>query len=155
MKAAKGDDAFDVPGPVRLRANPILCLRPWTSSAVVRSVQIQLVSALLIGAAWYGASGTASFAAEMDWLKLGVGGLVLSGVANGLWLMSGRQAVGVAALQAFGNVVSKQSERDPYVAETFAVLGGTRYHRTGCQMLVGRSSRPARAELRPCELCRP
>src|SRR3954462_10144300 len=74
---------------------------PWRSQAIVTLVTRVAAGVGLIGVAVYQASGQATVAAQVRWANWGVVGLVAVGVANGLWLLTVRRAVGARARSLF------------------------------------------------------
>jgi hypothetical protein len=146
---------------------------PWTSDNVVRLLVLDLGALTLIIASWYLISGSTSLREQMAWLKLALIGLALSGVANGLWLMSGRRAIGLARVQVLGRLQSAvgaervdqeqmiDSQAVPRDDTVFVGARMSRFHRRGCPLAHGRELTGAsRAELvdrgyQPCELCEP
>ena len=125
-----------------------------------------LLGVFLIGAAWWGVSGTAALDAQVGWANVGVLGVVAAGAGNVNWLLSGRRAVGERRRRLLADVVET-----PVVANAPGVEGDgsalvaaeemTRFHRAGCALAVGKATSAAtRAEhdregRRPCGVCRP
>src|SRR5947209_6575844 len=70
---------------------------PWRSQAIVTLVTRIAAGVGLIAVAVHQASGKATVAAQIRWANWGVVGLVVVGVANGLWLLAVRRAIGTRA----------------------------------------------------------
>ena len=145
---------------------------PWTSDSVVRLLVLNVSALGLLIASWYFISGTTSLEEQVAWLKMGMLGLALSGAANGLWLMSGRRAIGLARVQVLGRPQERHAaEPDrhdttelPAVTGLDTVYTGprmTRFHKCSCPLADGRElAATPRAEaaargFQPCELCEP
>src|SRR5437016_2674739 len=69
---------------------------PWTVDHLVSVVLANAFGLLMVFAGWYEASGVSKVGAAIGWLDLSIGGLLVAGVANGIWLLRGRQAVMLA-----------------------------------------------------------
>jgi hypothetical protein len=141
------------------------------------------VGGVVIVVAWYICSGDASFNRQIGPLDAAVGGAVLAGLGNVMWLMRGRRAIGerrrallpdpveaaiapVRVGPSAGEVATGAwaddggpAARDP---ELFvAGQGLVRFHRAECALAVGRSWEPASRQQHedvgrlPCGVCRP
>ena len=121
---------------------------------------------VVILVAWWGASGTTRVPALVTWVNVGVAGLVVSGLANLVWLLEGRRAVGERRYAVLGDPdVSALTQRPAAgsAADEPLVAAGpmTRYHRTGCPAVSGKQvSAAARDDHEsvgrsPCGICRP
>jgi hypothetical protein len=116
---------------------------------------------------WWGASGTAVVTREYAWTVLGIGGAVFVGCGNGLWILSGRRAVGerrrhvLAALDASLPVPATDTEVPHVSNDPVAATGMSRYHRPDCQLVAGKAVAHEPPEVherhgrRPCGICAP
>lgn len=137
---------------------------PWTL-ADARWLFVGLLAAVaLLGAAWWGASGTGRVVDQVRWLVVGVAADVLVGVACAWWLLSARQALTRRTQEA----VAWAERLLPPVAgggleqHPVWVPGTVRYHRTNCLLVAGRAEvlvasrdQHERGGRRACEVCRP
>jgi hypothetical protein len=127
----------------------------------------------LIVVSWWGTSGTALFKEQVMWLNVGGAGLIVLGIGNCSWLLSGRRALGARRrnlLDGFADVreptpmaTGASDGADPLDRVDAPVWGtGMRhYHRPDCQLVFGKrveeASRNAhaRAGRVPCGMCQP
>jgi hypothetical protein len=139
-------------------------MAPWTPEQLVRVVTVNLVGSALIFAAWYEASGTTTVSGELAWFNLGILALVLAGGANGLWLVRGRQSIGLARTMMFGEPVNEKHATYPHTTSSsifVASPGAAHYHQQDCALSMGRTvvtaSRDEHLEagLVACEVCEP
>jgi hypothetical protein len=142
---------------------------PWSSDHVVRVLVSDGSALVLILVGWWQAAGTGSVRSGVAWLNLCLAGLVVAGVANGLWLLRGRQAVTLARVSVLGHPrpVRVGSRESVYPAEDnghavlVAMPGLRRFHRPGCLLVAGKRVRVAsrvahqRARRLACEVCEP
>jgi hypothetical protein len=145
---------------------------PWSSDAFTRLLVSNAVGLMMIIAGWYEASGAGAIRAQMGWLNLALAGLVIAGVANGLWLLRGRQAMSLAGAvilsppQGYSTVrpsTALPTSKSHRNGRGYLVAGNgmTRYHRSECVMVAGKEvwqtgrAQHERAGLRPCEVCEP
>jgi hypothetical protein len=159
--AARSDDRLTIP--------PDRSFLPWTSDNVVRLVVLNVAALGLLITSWYLISGTTSLEEQVGWLKIGMLGLALSGVANGLWLMSGRRAVGLARVQVLGALQKAAAARETdrparnEAAHDLVYVGPrlTRFHTRDCPLADGRDlvvvsrDEAAARGFQACELCEP
>lgn len=68
---------------------------PWAPNDLVRLVVLSLLAITGIGIAWYQASGTGTFSQQLSWLNLSIVSLIVAGLANLFWIVSGRRNVGL------------------------------------------------------------
>jgi hypothetical protein len=140
----------------------------WDGRDLVNLVIADSLSILLIVVSWYQTSATPRVRDELAWLNLGIAGLVLGGVANALWFLRGRQAVGIARALMLPDVERWEAGRPGEVtaaplarAALVAGPGMSRYHLTSCPFTVDRSvtsatrDRHEAAGRLPCEICEP
>jgi hypothetical protein len=117
--------------------------------------------------AWYGASTTLTAGDGWVWFNVGLGGLALAGIADAVWFLRGRRAVGIArALILPGVLGPEESQPDarPEWSDGRRLVAGagmSRFHRTDCAFVGGRALEAASrsdhllAGLQPCEVCEP
>ena len=144
---------------------------PWTAEDLVRWLAAAAFSAVIVVVAWYLAAGQASDMHQVGPLDLAIGGVVLGGIANLMWLLRGWQAVGerrkaliarlpidVPASAAAGAV---EAETAPLGVGLLVGEGVRYFHRPSCPLTVGRNWPPApldehlRAGREPCGMCKP
>jgi hypothetical protein len=130
------------------------------------------LGSVTVFAAWWGSSGEPRFDDQLRWVGLSSVGVMFAGAAAGLWLLSGRRAVGIRFFHTVPVLevgeanaaelwtVNGASDRAP--SERLVATDSMRYfHRTACALAQGKTVRSAdRAEheqrgLRPCGVCRP
>jgi hypothetical protein len=149
----------------------------WGSDDAVRVVVVDVLAAIVLGIAFVMCDRQDAVADQIVWINLGAAGLVASGVAHGRWLLAARNAVGRRRVRLLvedepvadgagsdgagsdGSVVA-----DPEVpagAVFVATATGTVFHRPGCSMVDGRTTKAGssavhlRAGRRPCPICEP
>lgn len=138
---------------------------PWTNEALLRLLGGNAVGIVLVLLSWYESSGATSTSSAVTWFKVGIGGVVVAGVSNGLWLLRGRQTVGlarVALLDRYARRPDVRAAHAPSPATTALVVLPTshRYHRAGCPMVRGKAVAVMPFEVEqsdrvPCQVCRP
>jgi len=151
----------------------------WRAEDLIRWGITVGLGGIVIAVAWYVCAGDASFDQQVGPADAAVGGLLLAGIGNAVWLLQGRRALGerrrtllpdVAAPEpTVTRVTDAGAVPMPAPGETTAQAGlfvaGAgleRYHRPGCALASGRSdwTGMTRAEhevagRRPCGVCRP
>ena len=150
----------------------------WSAEDFVRWILAIGAGGVVLAVSWYVCSGDASFNKQIGPLDAAVGGLVLSGLGNAMWLMRGRRVLGerrrallpdpvlaaagpVGALRKVSGVpdVGGAATGDPGVF--VAGEGMVRFHRPDCALAAGRgwaaASRGDHENLGrlPCGVCRP
>lgn len=123
-------------------------VRPWEADDLARILVFQVVAAAVVAVSWWIVSGTGDLQKQMLWLRIGVAGVLLSGIANGVWLMRGRRLVGLArrvVLEAFEPVVSRPvasaTTTSPTAAREFVAVPGTsRFHVGTCTLVRGKET---------------
>jgi hypothetical protein len=146
---------------------------PWSRRRVAGVVAANAAGLALVFVGWWQSAGTTRVATELDWFNLCVGGLVVSGVANGLWLVMLRRSVTITGLAVLGAPKSPMPvdpdcsaalERGPRslpAEQLFAVPGLSRFHRPACPLIAGKPatissvSTHERSGRRRCEVCEP
>lgn len=76
---------------------PAAASRPetvWRADDLTRWVLLNALAAALVIVGWYTAGGEGSFNDQFTGADLAVGGAIVSGVANAVWIMRGRRTVG-------------------------------------------------------------
>ena len=147
---------------------------PWRLGDLLALYGAFGLGALALLVAWWGASGTAVLSRDYAWLDLGIAGSVIIASGNGVWLLTGRRAVGERRLRALAAVqplaVSSNGHVDPTNESRAATAADARpvasdlmarYHRPECQLVLGKEVTSATATAherqgrRPCGICRP
>lgn len=143
---------------------------PWSGRHLIGLAVAYTVALLLVGVGTYGAGGTGDQDEGVRWLAVSVAGLVIGGVANGLWLSWGRYRVAVTRHVLVGAhrpaprwTSGRTSVVGPVSAAELPVTHpeSTRYHREHCELVRGRQlSRAAREQheaqgRHACEVCEP
>jgi hypothetical protein len=168
--------SLEAPGATRdLQARGFYILKnngflPWSSDQLAGLIVADAIAVGLIAGGWYGTSGEGLPQHQLAWVAMALGGLVLGGAANALWLLKGRHLVGMSRVNLLpsGLVDSLQDRRAGGAGahgHLDAVLvsgtGMQHYHRAWCPLAAGKSGAEAtRAEqegrgLRPCGVCEP
>jgi hypothetical protein len=132
--------------------------RPWTPGALRLTLAANVVAAVLLFLAWYGAAGEARPADATPWANLSAIGLVVAAVGNARLILVARARIGVrqAALRRSRLGARKQSYTD---RRRVTLPGGRLYHRPDCRLVAGKPAealpRLSPAALEPCGWCRP
>lgn len=145
--------------------NPIggsASIAPWSPEGLARLLLTNGAALVLLALGWYQASGQVTIRGQLTWLNVSLAGVGLGGVANGAWLLRGRQAVGMArsALLQDRGIPGPAPKRGPDGTPVTGP-GMTRFHRAGCPFAAGKVVEPApraaheRQGLVPCEVCDP
>jgi len=139
--------------------------RPWAPDHVVRFAVGNAVGLLLIAAGWWQISDLGVVRDQLAWFVVGLVGLGVAGVTNGVWLLRGQRAVtGARAEMAAALRAGREAAAAPAATNGhgFVTVAATaRYHRAGCALVEGRAveqggrSAHEAAGRRPCEACRP
>jgi hypothetical protein len=143
---------------------------PFHSDNLVAVLGANGLGAALVFAGWWVASGLESAQAQVGWLNLSVVGLLVAGVANGLWLTRGRRTVCVARAAVLpyppragsaSRTAPRSNGKAPVSGELVTAPNTSRYHRSGCLLVAGKPVRMATrddhesAGRAACEVCRP
>lgn len=143
----------------------------WRAIAVVTMYLAGFLTALALGAAWWGASGTASVRDQIAWLNLGVGALVV-GVSVGLVaVVQVRRRVAAELLVLVDGLERLEPDRSPTHRPSSADRASDpvcvarddmrHYHRDTCPLVRGKPVAPQRqrdheaAGRRACGVCQP
>jgi hypothetical protein len=135
---------------------------PWAVGDAIGLYLGTLAGLVMIFVAWYNASGSGHLATLVAWTNLGVGGIIVSGTANALWLLSGRRAVGERRRW----LVEEPAPMPDEIPQTkglrlLAGPGMTRFHLENCPLVVGKAATAASRQQhvadgrRPCGVCEP
>lgn len=151
----------------RVVQRDVRALRPWTAPLLSRLITFNVIGFMLVAMSWYQVSGEVAVRDQLAWFNVGVVGLIVSGIGNGSWLLSGRSHIGRARMMVLPpRAKSASSGWDARLAEDLenrpvAGLAMTRYHRPSCPMVAGKQTTATtrraheRAGRTPCELCEP
>jgi hypothetical protein len=145
--------------------------RPWSREQLLLLSVGQVVGLCLVAIGTYGAGGASRPTEGMRWLTVSVLGLFCAGIANGLWLMSGRVRITQVRVMLRGAGPRSPRRRRPArigvvraTAEVSLVTHprSSSYHRDTCVLVTGRVSTTSAsrgchesAGLRACEVCEP
>ena len=138
---------------------------PWRLGDALSLLTLNTVGLVLVLAGWYAAAGRLLFHDQVAGANVAVAGIIVAGAGNGLWLLTGRRALGLRRRTVAGDIERHYRSRPRPVTEqatTFvASRGMTRYHRPQCvfaaaRPVVARHRQTHEAQGRtPCEVCRP
>lgn len=145
---------------------------PWRAGDLLSLAATVAIggAALLVG--WWGVSGEPRVTQQTPWLNVSIGGLVIAGVGNAVWLVTGRRAVGERRRRLLPDVAdvlssdttdplwtSADGVADKRTSPLVAIPGMTRYHLASCELVAGKQTRGLkqgrRPALAPCGVCRP
>ncbi|HEX3899685.1 MAG TPA: hypothetical protein VHW74_10980 [Mycobacteriales bacterium] len=150
-----------------MRRRESRAMPPWSSVELTRLLMTNLVGLLLVIVSWYQVSGQVTVRDQLAWFNLGIAGVLVAVVSDGMWLLRGRRHVGMARVMVLPDVArevgSRWSDRLAEDLENRPVASAsmTRYHRPSCPLVDGKptvaTTRRAheRAGKVPCELCEP
>jgi hypothetical protein len=118
----------------------------------------------------YAAGGEAKPSDQMPWLGVSIVGLMFAGFTNGLWFADARRRLSRERIKTIG----PGKPRPRYARVAAALVGpaapsenpvthdrSTLYHRPDCELVLGRTTRPAPRAVHeangrgPCEVCEP
>jgi hypothetical protein len=141
-----------------MTASPVAASRPWTPGALRLTLAANVVAAVVLFIAWYGAAGEAQLHDATTWANLSAIGLLVAAFGNVRLLLVARARIGSrqAALRR-----SRLAARSGDTGDHRRVVlpGGRLYHRASCRLVAGKPAealprlRPAGVE--PCGWCRP
>ena len=143
------------------RGEPTL---PWTQSDARTSSLMLLVGAVLLGWAWFEASGTARLSSQTGWLAMSIFGTLIVAFAGSSWIWAGRRSVrerraDVADALAATLLPPTTADASAPASGLVTIAGSRRYHRADCQLVVGkrvqRLAPGATGERTRCEMCQP
>jgi hypothetical protein len=138
---------------------------PWHAGDVSSLLTLNAVGLALLVAGWSMAAGRLLFHDQVSGSNVAIAGIIVAGVGNGVWLLTGRRAVGLRRRTMADAIEQRYRSRPQPIAEettTFvAAKGMTRYHRLDCVFVVDRKVTARRRETHesqgrtPCGVCRP
>ncbi len=145
---------------------------PWTPQAVLAWAGLMLAATMVLIVCWYSASGAYTFDDQKTALNLAIVAVVVANLAGAALLVAGRRKVGSLRTKLLSDVPTRgpawhiersAADRDLPAAITVLIGGSglTHYHRTGCQMSLGRDWPDATRAIheqdgrKPCGVCRP
>ncbi len=148
---------------------------PWTVEQFLRLLAVDALAFVALLIAWFGTSGTALPARGAGYVVVGIGGLIVLGLTNAMWLLAGRRAIGerrAEVLTGIEALLPNQLLVAPSTPEIkleapvagvhdlfVAVPGATRFHLPNCQLALGKQVECATAEEHtasgrlPCGVC--
>jgi hypothetical protein len=149
----------------------------WTVTELLVLLAGLAAGAIILLAAWIGASGTSRYSSLVGWAAFGVAGPAVAGMAAASWILSGLRTIQrdraemgarvaeLAATRAIGGtppVRTRHAVPSILSPEEFvASKGMTRYHRPDCLMVKGKAVAAASvlthrsAGRVPCGMCLP
>ena len=138
---------------------------PWRLGDALSLLSLNTVGLVLVLAGWYAAAGRLLFHDQVAGANVAVAGIIVAGVGNGLWLLTGRRALGLRRRTVAGDIERQYRSRPRPVTEQTTMFvaskGMTRYHRPTCvfaaaRPIVARHRQTHEAQGRtPCAVCRP
>lgn len=121
----------------------------------------------LIAAAWWGASGDADEGRQFGWLGLAFAADAAIGLIAAAWLGVGYRRVALRRRSLLSGLAAEPAatvapaDEGAGTAVFVRGAGMSRYHRSGCHLVVGKNVEEAAAAdheaagCRPCPVCRP
>jgi hypothetical protein len=142
---------------------------PLGGGEIAQAGILNIVAIALALVAWYGCSGVARPKQQLPWVCLGIGAIVLTGVANGVILLTARRTVTqrqgtiFRALEtAFTSPAFAASCTSVSDVNVVSIAGLQNFHRAGCALLDGRRDLTVAprdvqraAGRQPCGWCEP
>lgn len=137
---------------------------PWRYGDLLALLGVGIAGLALVGLAFYSSNRTDDLASQVRWVNVGVVGVLLLGVGNLLWLITGRRVVGelrrvvvarVAALASAGTSDTPAVRDESFVSSRSM----TKYHLRSCPLVRGKAVRASslathdRRGRRPCGVC--
>jgi hypothetical protein len=138
-------------------------LAPWNRAQAIVLVVVVVLAAFMLGLSWWGAAEEVRLARQFRWVAGGVLSIIVLGVVSATWILEGRRAVSRRRRRWMAEQRRRLGAVAPVSAVPALVAGDrmTRYHRTGCDLVAGKSLIAAsrldheREGRRPCGVCRP
>jgi len=125
--------------------------QPWTVNALLFVVMLNVIAEVVILAGWYGASTRGTVSSQVPWAETAIVGAIVAGVADCMWLLRGRRAIGerrraVLTLETWQARSSSQVVVAAASASADLVRadGMTRVHRSGCPLVAGKKTNVVR-----------
>lgn len=147
---------------------------PWTANDVINVTMRTGFGLVLLLVGWVGASGEADLSRQLKWINCAAAGLIVAGVASGLWQLAGLRRVRQRQAQLLGTDRFSARRRAPDIAMAPAVAapsspssveaawctapGMTKYHTLDCPVVQGKAAELVDRDgggLDPCGICRP
>ena len=141
---------------------------PWAPQILLGWAALTVLGAIALIVCWYSVSGKYTFDDQKTALNLSILAIVPANLAGAALLITGRRAVGIRRLRLLSDMpterVRRTADREQTSATSTVLIGGaglTHYHRTGCQMALGRDwpeatrSTHEQEGRRPCGVCLP
>ncbi len=138
---------------------------PWRLGDAMSLVTLNAVGIALLVTGWFMAGGRLLFHDQVSGANVAIAGIIVAGVGNAVWLLTGRRAVGlrrnvvgVAIEQRYRN---RQRPTAAATPKLVAAKGMTRYHRPDCVFVAERRVTAHKRETHesrgrtPCGVCRP
>jgi hypothetical protein len=132
---------------------------PWTINALLFLVILNLVAVVVIVIGWYGASTRGTVSSQTPWADAAIVGAILAGIADCMWLLQGRRAIGEQrrTLLTLESWQARTANVLPPAASDQLVraAGMSRVHRPHCPLVAGKKTsvvrRPGSAQR--CGIC--
>ena len=138
---------------------------PWRLGDAMSLVTLNAVGIGLVLIGWYVAAGRLLFHDQVSGANVAIAGIIVAGVGNGVWLLTGRRAVGLRRRTVAEAIERRYRGRKRPIAEATTTLvaakGMTRYHRPDCVFVAERRVTANKRETHesrgrtPCGVCRP
>ncbi len=122
------------------------------------------LAGLLLALSWWGAAEEVRLARQFRWVAGGVMSIIVLGVVGATWILEGRRKVSRRRRRWMAEQRRRLAAAAAPVAAAPALVAGermTRYHRSGCDLVAGKTLSAAsrleheREGRRPCGVCRP
>ena len=138
-------------------------LAPWNRAQAIVLVVVVVLAAFMLGLSWWGAAEEVRLGRQFRWVAGGALSIVVLGVVSATWILEGRRAVSRRRRRWMAEQRRRLAAAAPVTAAPALVAGErmTRYHRSGCDLVAGKTLAKAsrldqeRAGRRPCGVCRP
>ena len=138
---------------------------PWRLGDALSLLSLNTVGLVLVLAGWYVAAGRLLFHDQVAGANVAVAGIIVAGAGNGVWLLTGRRALGLRRRTVAGDIERQYRGRPRPVTEQTTMFvaskGMTRYDRPTCVFAAARpvvarhrQTHEAQGKTR-CGVCRP
>ena len=150
-----------------MSSQPVPPATPWGRADQLAVVAVVGAGLVLLGAGYWGVSGTRVLDDQVSAARLAAAGVLLTQVGFGLAVIRGRRALG----RRLGVTLAVEGPAGPGAADAapaarapaglVAATDMTRYHRERCAFVAGKAVAVAtaaeheRAGRHPCGVCRP
>jgi hypothetical protein len=144
--------------------NPPVESEPWGGRDVLALFSRAGIGVAVMSFAVYQAGTRATPASQAPWATWAVGGLIVLGAANALWLLAARRTVGLRSrllLEELDALAAASGRPARATSDLVATAAMTRFHHRWCPLASGKPVRPwsraahERAGRRPCGVCAP